>query len=223
MTPTPEEQNAAAIRRAKDEERVLVVPTAAFRAIGDFQGFSPDAAANADLLFSSEQLRFMRRGDAERDPEFKQLIPYVLFTWTNPDGEVFVFAYRRGKGQGEQRLVAKWSVGVGGHVNDTDARADGAGLFDAGVQREIEEEVTLGANVLSFTKVGLVNDDLTEVGKVHLGVVCRIELEEPKLASNEPDLLEARFRPVAELLREIDDDPNRFESWTALALTGLFR
>ena len=84
------------------------------------------------------------------------------------------------------------------------------------------QEVVLDANVVTFRKVGLVNDDETEVGRVHLGVVCRVELDAPKLRSNEPDLLEARFRPVSELLREVKEDPSRFESWTTLALLGLF-
>ena len=60
------------------------------------------------------------------------------------------------------------------------------------------------------------------MGKVHLGVVCRIELSAPNVRSNEPDLLEARFRGVDELLEEIAAAPERFESWTALALRGLF-
>ena len=219
---TNERTSGDETRRDKDEERVLVVPTSQFQAIGSFQGFSAEAVAEADALFASDQLRFLRRGDAERDPRYKQLIPYALFTWTDATGEVWVFAYLRGKGQGEKRLVSKWSVGVGGHVNDSDAREQDGDLFDAGARREIEEEVVLDANVLSFRKVGLVNDDETEVGRVHLGVVCRVELDAPKLRSNEPDLLEARFRPVSELLREVQDDPSRFESWTSLALLGLF-
>ena len=209
-------------RREKDEERVLVVPTSQFQAIGSFQGFSAEAVDEADALFKSDQLRFLRRGDAERDPRYKQLIPYALFTWTDATGEVWVFAYLRGKGQGEKRLVSKWSVGIGGHVNDSDALTSDDDLFEAGARREIEEEVVLDAKILSSRKVGLVNDDETEVGRVHLGVVCRVELDAPKLRSNEPDLLEARFRPVSELLREIKDDPSRFESWTSLALLGLF-
>ena len=214
--------DAEAARRQKDEERVLVVPTSLFRAIGSFQGFSAAAVAEANALFASDQLRFIRRGDAERDPQFKQLIPYALFTWTDETGEVWVFAYLRGKGQGEKRLVSKWSVGVGGHINDSDASTSDGDLFEAGTRREIDEEVVLDANVVAYRKVGLVNDDETEVGRVHLGVVCRVELDAPKLRSNEPDLLEARFRPVSELLREVKEDPSRFESWTTLALLGLF-
>ena len=209
--------------RSKDDERVLVVPAARFRELGEFQGFLTDSIARYDALFDAKETRFMRRGDAEFDPNFKQLIPYALFTYTAPGERPAVFAYLRGKGQGEARLRSKWSVGVGGHVNDGDASArSDADPFRTGALREIHEEVTLGASILSFERVGLVNDDSTEVGKVHLGVVCRIELSAPNVRSNEPDLLEARFRGVDELLEEIAAAPARFESWTALALRGLF-
>ncbi|MBQ9812631.1 MAG: phosphoesterase [Thermoguttaceae bacterium] len=201
---------------SKEDERVLVAPTELFRSIGTFQGVLTESLDRYDPLFAPDATRFMRRGDAELDPNFKQLIPYVVFT-CEQDGKRLVFAYRRGKGQGEARLRSKWSVGIGGHVNDGDL-GDAENAFDAGTKREIAEEVSLDANIASFARVGLVNDDSTEVGSVHLGVVCRVELDAPKLRSNEPDLLEARFREVGELLAEIDEAPERFESWTVFAM-----
>lgn len=257
-------------KRSKDDERVLVVPTRLFRDGGVFQGFSAAAISRCDALFAPESTRFTRRGDAERDPEFKQLIPYILFVCEDSaTGRPSVFAYRRGDGQGETRLRSKWSVGVGGHINDVDAGAGasangenggnkenrgswgsgkdgkrgeggenasarpqtaenvaatpfGTDLFSAGAAREIAEEVVLGAPILRFERVGLVNDDATEVGRVHLGVVCVATLAAPLLTSNEPDLAESGFRPVDELLAEIDAEPERFESWTTLALRGLY-
>lgn len=216
--------------RSKDDERVLVVPTRLFREGGVFQGFSTEAVSRCDALFAPEATRFMRRGDAERDPEFKQLIPYIIFVCEDEaTGRPSVFAYRRGDGQGETRLRSKWSVGVGGHINDVDAESEtdaatapGTDLFSAGAAREIAEEVVLGAPILRFERVGLVNDDATEVGRVHLGVVCVATLAAPALTSNEPDLAESGFRAVDELLAEIDAEPERFESWTTLALRGLY-
>lgn len=230
-------------KRSKDDERVLVVPTRLFRDGGVFQGFSAEAISRCDALFAPESTRFLRRGDAERDPEFKQLIPYIIFICEDSaTGRPSVFAYRRGDGQGETRLRSKWSVGVGGHINDVDANGASAAetlktpetpenvpaapfgndLFSAGAAREIAEEVVLGAPILRFERVGLVNDDGTEVGRVHLGVVCVATLAAPLLASNETDLAESGFRPVDELLAEIDAEPERFETWTTLALRGLY-
>ncbi len=242
-------------KRSKDDERVLGVPTRLFRDGGVFQGFSAEAISRCDALFAPEATRFMRRGDAERDPEFKQLIPYIIFVCEDSTtGRPSVFAYRRGDGQEETRLRSKRSVGVGGHINDVDAGGGasangekggngesetgaairpqtaendastpfGSDLFSAGAAREIAEEVVLGAPILRFERVGLVNDDATEVGRVHLGVVCVATLAAPALKSNEPDLAESGFRPVDELLAEIDAEPERFESWTTLALRGLY-
>ncbi|MBR2002821.1 MAG: phosphoesterase [Thermoguttaceae bacterium] len=251
-------------KRSKDDERVLVVPTRLFRDGGVFQGFSAEAISRCDALFAPESTRFTRRGDAERNPEFKQLIPYIIFVCEDSaTGRPSVFAYRRGDGQGETRLRSKWSVGVGGHINDVDAGVGtsangenggsrengkdgksgedgenatarpqtaessaatpfGTDLFSAGAAREIAEEVVLGAPILRFERVGLVNDDATEVGRVHLGVVCVATLAAPLLTSNEPDLAESGFRPVDELLAEIDAEPERFETWTTLALRGLY-
>ncbi|MBR4833681.1 MAG: phosphoesterase [Thermoguttaceae bacterium] len=215
--------------RTKDDERVLVVPTRLFREGGVFHGFSTEELARRDALFAPSATRFMRRGDAERDPEFKQLIPYIIFVCEDSTtGRPSVFAYRRGDGRGEKRLRSKRSVGVGGHINDVDATAAtdgspfGTDLFSAGAAREIAEEVVLGAPILRFERVGLVNDDETEVGRVHLGVVCVATLAAPELTSNEPDLAEAGFRLVDELLAEIDAEPEAFETWTTLALRGLY-
>ena len=230
--------------RTKDDELVLVVSSKLFRELGDFQGFRADALERYDALFQAENERFMRRGDAEFNPEFKQLVPYVLFLCFDR-GARKIFAYRRGAGQGEARLRSKWSAGIGGHINDEDAQRAREGESDAlvglrldasldaratneretsferGARREIAEEVVIQARPLRFARVGFVNDDSTEVGSVHLGVVCAVLLEEPKMRSNEPDLLEARFRDLDDVLREIDEDPELYESWTALALRGL--
>ena len=58
---------------------------------------------------------FMPRSEAETDPTFKQIIPYALLTHAGR-----VLHYVRGKKAGEQRLVAKGSLGIGGHMNDHD-------------------------------------------------------------------------------------------------------
>lgn len=208
----------------KDDERVLVMPTDALREFGTFQGFCPCDDERARALLAIKPMEFMRRGDAERDPEFKQLIPYVIFQFLPQNGGPEIFVYRRGKGQGEKRLVAKWSAGIGGHVNDRDLPTcgDGLELALAGARREIEEEVVLEASVKSFELVGLVNDDATEVGTVHLGLICLATLDAPVMWSNESDITDARFRPVDEVLDEIRQDPNRYESWTNLALENLY-
>ena len=210
----------------KFDERVLVAPASLVRDALNFKGFSADALDKFDSVLDSNELTFMRRGDAEVDPNFIQLVPYVLVV-CETGAEPLVFAYRRGAGQGERRLASKWSVGVGGHVNDVDADAReknvGRAALEKGVRREINEEIIVEAGELDFKPVGLVYDPDTEVGRVHLGIVYKLCLDAPTAWHNEAAIENAEFRPVSKALEEIDADHERFESWSVLALNGLYR
>ena len=210
---------------SKDDEMILVVPTALFRQLGYFQGFCADAEKYRSTLLAPENVLFRRRGSMEHDPSFKQLIPYMLFCWENPaDGALSVFAYTRGKGMGEERLHAKTSVGVGGHINNIDmAHAQETGskrdFSREGLLRELHEEVVIDPKrIRSETCVGLINDDTNDVGQVHLGIVHRFDLTEPILTPNEPDLIESGFRTLPELF----GGSYKFESWTEISLKALF-
>ena len=204
---------------AKDEEMILVVPTAQFREIGYFQGFCANPGRYLGKLLAPDNVQFRRRGDMENDPSYKQLIPYMLFTWKNPETErESVFGYVRGEGMGEERLHHLMSVGVGGHINATDKEAGaGCDFYRKGLMRELHEEVVLGSDYVEKC-VGLINDDSTEVGKVHLGVVHQFRLERPNLKANEPDLVESGFFDIQELLT----GGRAFESWSEIALKTLF-
>ena len=85
-------------------EHVLVVPTEVFHRLGRFQGFSPDSQRYLAELLSPRHTSYRPRSEMESDASFKQLIPYVIFTTRSADGDVLVFRYRRGTGQGESRL-----------------------------------------------------------------------------------------------------------------------
>lgn len=199
-------------------EQVLVVPTDVFRRLGHFQGFSTDVDRYFDELMHPRHTRFLVRAEAERDPEFKQLIPYCLFRYTDGDGVAHLFQYTRGGGQGEARLHAKRSVGIGGHISLEDAAgASGEELYQVGLERELAEEVRI-ETPYQMRCVGLINDDETEVGKVHLGVVHLYDVAEPAVFSRETEILDSGFRPVAELLANLD----RFETWSKICLTALF-
>ena len=69
---------------AVETEYVLVVPTETFREVGYFQGFSHETEKYLDQLLLSEHTSYRARRDMEEDPSFKQLIPYVVFQWTDP-------------------------------------------------------------------------------------------------------------------------------------------
>jgi predicted NUDIX family phosphoesterase len=201
-----------------ETEQVLVVPTAEFHRLGYFQGFSREVDRYLPELLESHQLRYLPRGEMEDDPNFKQLIPYVVFRHRT-DNQVSLFQYCRGKGQGETRLRAKRSVGVGGHISTLDSTtgATGTGVYEEGLRRELNEEVEIQSGY-STSCIGLINDDETEVGKVHLGIVHIYDIEKPVITPREVDILDARFQS----LEEIRSDLEQFESWSQIVVQNLF-
>jgi predicted NUDIX family phosphoesterase len=198
-------------------EHVLVVPTELFHRLGHFQGFSPDVERYLTELLSPEHTSYRPRPDVEQDPSFKQLIPYVIFRHRDAAGRASLFQYTRGKGQGEARLHSKRSVGVGGHISADDRTSETAVPYVEGMRREVSEEVSVEA-LWTEQCVGLINDDETPVGQVHLGVVHLVEVEQPAVYPRESEIIDAGFRPVEELLADL----GRFETWSQICLRALF-
>lgn len=190
-------------------EHVLVVPTSLFHEVGYFQGFQPNIQPYLEVLLNPAVTSYRPRDVMEQDPSFKQLIPYCIFRC---DGQIF--SYRRGQGQGETRLLKKRSVGIGGHISSIDQHAPN--VYREAMRREIEEEVFLESN-FQETCIGLINDDLTEVGKVHLGIVHLIDIDEPKVRPREESIHEAGFAKPSELILARD----QFETWSQICLEHL--
>jgi predicted NUDIX family phosphoesterase len=199
-------------------EQILVIPTQVFRDAGYFQGFQAEHAGYRDQLLDPAHTSYRARPEMEEDPSFKQLIPYVIFTYCDSAGVLHVFQYSRGKGGGEARLHAKRSIGIGGHISTLDAAESNAAVYEAGMRRALDEEVE-HADVRNEKLVGLINDDETPVGRVHLGVVHLIELDKPSVRAREKELTDSGFRPVHDLLNELD----QFETWSQIALKALFQ
>ena len=203
------------------DEKVLVVPTAVFHQQGVFQGFCGEVTAYLHAMLDGGVMEFRPRAEVEKQPEWKQLIPYIIFRWTNAEGNRHIFRYTRGKGMGEGRLHLKHSVGVGGHISleDTEdaGENDGYAVYRRGMLRERSEEVDIQSEILSDQIIGLINDDATEVGTVHLGVVHLVDMAEPRVFSRETDLVASGFVEMGELTR----DMTGFETWSEIALNHL--
>ena len=198
------------------QEVVLVVPRSLFERAGVFQGFCADTAAYLPLLLDRQHTSWRPRASVEEDPSFKQLIPYCVLTWSNADGPPLFFAYTRGGGQSEARLRAKRSVGIGGHIASTDGEHGDDASYESGMLRELAEEVAIDGSYAARC-VGLINDDSTSVGSVHLGIVHVLELERPLVASRESELVECGFESLESLLAARD----RFETWSQITLDAL--
>ena len=194
-------------------EHVLVIPRSLFDQLGSFQGFQPDADRYLHAILAPGANFFMERPAAEKDPTHKQLIPYAIF---HHNGRYL--CYTRGGASGEKRLVAKRSIGIGGHINPVDQAHDGLGetLYFNGVEREIAEELRIGGTHTQ-TVNGLINDDSNEVGSVHLGVVHLFDLSSDDIASNEDAIQELQFHSLADL----HENRESLETWSRICVEHL--
>lgn len=197
------------------EEQILVVERKVLEDIGEFEGLQFDVNKYIKKLFVSGVPRFMPRAKAEKDPSFKQLIPYVIMCHNGK-----YLTYVRGVRAGETRLVAKRSIGIGGHINPADRDLP---LFTnfyeaylAAVKREVAEEVSVETSQTDCI-VALLNDESNEVGSVHLGIVHYWTLAEPKVSRKEQMITQMTFMTPAELHQVRDT----METWSGLCLSGL--
>ena len=197
------------------DEMILVVRRALIEQLGMFQGLCFDVNRYLPALLDRANNFFTPRAPAETNPELKQIIPYVLLVHAGR-----VLHYVRGKKAGEQRLVAKGSIGIGGHMNDHDEGlfALDRAAYDAGVQREVGEELRLGAKFTNRA-VALLNDDSNEVGRVHLGVVHIFTLDSDDVQKGEAMITDLQFLDRAQLAARRE----AMETWSQICCDQLDR
>jgi predicted NUDIX family phosphoesterase len=193
------------------EERVLCFERKLLEELGVFQGLSLEVEKYLPILNSNSQLAYRNRSEAEQDRRYKQLIPYVLLICKDK-----ILRYRRGKGGQETRLHGLYSVGVGGHISEEDH-----GLFSTNrgyqesMRRELMEEVAVDA--AHEAAVAAINDDSTEVGYVHFGVVHVVRVPDESVASRRSGIVGPEFIPMADAVK----DPSGYESWSRFCLEHL--
>ena len=190
---------------------MLCFPRKLLENLGVFQGLSLEIEKYLPVVTSSSELTYLNRSDAEQDKNFKQLIPYVLVICNGR-----VLRYRRGKGGQETRLHGLYSVGIGGHISEEDHTLFSAhqGYWD-GMRREIMEEVAV--EEVKESTVAVINDDSTEVGYVHFGVVHVMYVANEEVIGRRSGILAPEFVPFAEATKDL----SAYESWSRLCLENL--
>ena len=186
-------------------EEVLVVPRADIFPDGAWHGFiDSDVERYLEIIATSHQFR--PRGQVEDDPDYQQIIPYVVF-----GHEDRYFLTRRLKQSSEKRLRHLYSLGIGGHINRVDVSAGSADPVVEGLRREFEEEVMYASN-WSHRLIGLLNDDSNDVSRVHLGLVFEVTGDSADISIRETEKLEGELLRLEEMKIYYLD----MESWSQL-------
>jgi len=187
-----------------EAEQVLVIPRAAIMADPGWLGLREAGMADFEALVAREG-RFETRAEMERDRRFKQVIPYLVLR----DGLRY-FLMRRTRAGVDERLHDRWSIGVGGHLNPGD------GDLGGGLRREWAEEVEADFTP-EFRLVGLLNDDTTDVGSVHVGAVFVAEAAGRPVGIRETEKLSGAFADP-EAVAAVSGD---LETWSRLVFEAL--
>ena len=193
------------------EERVLCFERKLLEEVGVFQGLSLAIEKYFPVVTASSHLLYLNRSDAEQDKRYKQLIPYVLIICNGK-----ILRYRRGRGGQETRLHGLYSIGIGGHISDEDH-----GLFSndrgyqEGMRRELMEEVAI--DEVNEAAVAAINDDSTDVGYVHFGVVHVMHVADESIVGRRSGIVNPEFVPIAEAVK----DTSVYESWSRFCLEHL--
>ena len=181
------------------DELVLVIPRASIMGDPGWRGIQVEGLDEFESIVAREG-RFQPRAAMEVDRSWKQVIPYLVLR----DGECY-FLMRRTRAGGDARLHDRWSIGVGGHLNPGD------GDLAGGLRREWREELRADFDP-KFELVGLLNDDSTDVGSVHVGAVYVADAGGLPVAIRETDKLSGRFAEPSEIASVVAE----METWSAL-------
>jgi predicted NUDIX family phosphoesterase len=161
---------------------------------------------------------FRDRAEAEVDPEFQQIIPYIVFVKKEEDA---FFSYLRSGS--EERLSNYVSVGIGGHINPCDYSNDVDDMLLKNIHREIDEELS----IMDINEEDILAEDLhivgpemvirsteTDVNSVHLGLMYYCFLPDGVDVWMNNEGKEGQFRTFEELSNMKDS----LETWSQIVL-----
>lgn len=200
-------------------EQVLVVKENLFDFRDFIDGFYELNQFNllGDVL---SQAFFMDRDKAEKDPKFKQIIPYCVIRkmeyCKQEDKKNEIFCYKRTKKGGEKRLHDKYAFGFGGHICPLDSTvSDHRVTYQNGLIREIEEETGLKSSQYKTEFKGLIYDDSNSVGQVHVGCLHVINIDEfTEIKSTDPAISNGGFESLKNIIKNKDS----FENWSKIVM-----
>jgi predicted NUDIX family phosphoesterase len=204
------------------EELVFAFPTAKLWKLITYQkkGLIRDNSEIVKKIVQGGQ--FLRRSELEEDTSFKQIIPYAIISFKEPDpppGEGATqsqsfYLFKRTSRQTEKRLHNKFSLGVGGHMNPGESVESEEQYLIFELKRELYEEVRLinGCLIKDIEFIGFINDDTIPVGRVHIGLLYNILVSNKEVYINETDKMTADWIDSSNLAEFYEG----METWTKI-------
>lgn len=164
---------------------------------------------------------FLPRGAVEDNPEYKQIIPYIVLK----NGDRY-FTYSRDGA--ETRLKGSLSVGVGGHINVEDLGADMSTVARNAARREFAEEVSIphsySSALLLMGDLGITpkallyagSNDSNMVNQVHFGAVYVVNVADERVDSTDLKEEGKKLGWISE--RELWDCWAELETWSQIVV-----
>jgi predicted NUDIX family phosphoesterase len=190
----------------KNENIIVIEKKKLFKDTALWQGFKKVDYSFYENINNNYQV--YQRNLAEEDFNFKQIIPYMIFKYKN-----YIFCMQRNSSGGEKRLYEKYTIGIGGHIKKEDIKSNN--IVEWGI-REFNEEIEYYGEYNSTKIIGCINDELTDVGKVHIGILILIEGNTNKI-SVKSELKKGKMMNI----NELKEHENKMEYWSSIALKEL--
>lgn len=197
--------------------KILVIPTSKFT---DLIEYGDATNLNVIRNLINTYGLYIEREDAEKDPTYLQIIPYTVCKKGTD-----IFAYTRLKKGAESRLHSKMSIGVGGHVDKLNGYQTNWDTTQTTIINELYEELNIEATTefIHPTYTGIViYDPSNDVGKVHLGIVYQVQLDNREVTVRETEKLEGKFYTHSEI-EALSKDDNCFENWSKIVIEAILK
>lgn len=188
------------------DERILVVRREHLFFADTWHGIQIDNFTRYQTIIDTHK-EFHWRSAMEEDATFKQIIPYLIFQHQDR-----FFMMQRRPDASAKALQNKFSLGIGGHIRQEDMLQ--SSLFDW-AQREFHEEVSYNGSV-TVQPLGVINDDSSPIGQVHLGFALLLVGDSPEISIKDEHKSGALVT-----LNECMSFYDRMETWSQFIVDAL--
>ncbi len=200
----------------KQQQQVLCFPRAHF---ADCDRFTPWEAASVIIQSAEATMTWVTRENAESSQELVQPIPCTLVT--NEESEYHVF--RRIK-EGRSDLRNRFSLIIGGHIDQGTTHDSFLALSMSTLTREIDEELRADTRGLEPRPVGLVVDSSSIESSRHIGVVYKVVIAgSVKPKATEEFSMHSRYSRKPSTIRQLSAIRKDFDPWSMIIFSDYIK